>query len=439
MSLNIDPRASAVDPAATPSAEATIWQHAAFCEIGLPVRAPRGAWQREIATLAIQIEPGSTGHALPGGPLLRLAILHICDRAHRSGSAVVELGESDAVLAAELGVDARELAEQVARILAAKITVTLDGGPALTMFDARSRPRAPGAAWRPSVRLNGGFFASLADHVVPLERRIVALLREQPAALDAYAWIRQTLRRQAAGPIITTSWDELQKRFGTSSQDVAAFRQGFEAALRAVFDADLSISLAVDDDGVSVEHAAVRTDETPAAGETGAAPEPSVAKPAPAATPTPPAPSPTLPVSEEAPPVTAVARPTAEPKTPEPVQQAAANPAPSGGATQDTISLRSHMTGLAQVIWLRRGHGPDSPLIGVTPGARFDADRLTVLAVEPMVMQVSGGLNRHDFDLVSAWVMVNRDLIDGFWEGLITSFDEIGRRVKRVPALSGRP
>lgn len=439
MSLNIDPRASAVDPAATPSAEATIWQHAAFCEIGLPVRAPRGAWQREIATLAVQIEPGSTGHALPGGPLLRLAILHICDRAHRSGSAVVELGESDAVLAAELGVDARELAEQVARILAAKITVTVDGGPALTMFDARSRPRAPGAAWRPSVRLNGGFFASLAEHVVPLERRIVALLREQPAALDAYAWIRQTLRRQAAGPIITTSWDELQKRFGTSSQDVAAFRQGFEAALRAVFDADLSISLAVDDDGVSVEHAAARTEEGPAAGEPEAAPKetPKAAEPAPAAAPAPPPPIP-VPVVPEVPAVAAVI-PGAEPKAPEAPQQAAANP-PSGGAiAQDTISLRSHMTGLAQVIWLRRGHGPDSPLIGVTPGARFDADRLTVLAVEPMVMQVSGGLNRHDFDLVSAWVMVNRDLIDGFWEGLITSFDEIGRRVKRVPALSGRP
>lgn len=437
MSLNIDPRASAVDPAATPSAEATIWQHAAFCEIGLPVRAPRGAWQREVAPLAIQIEPGSTGHALPGGPLLRLAILHICDRAFRTGGAVVELGESDAVLAAELGVDARELAEQVARMLAAKITVTLDGGAALTIFDARSRPRATGSAWRSSVRLNGGFFASLADHAVPLERRIVALLRDSPTALDAYAWIRQTLRRQASGPIITTSWDELLKRFGTPSQDLTAFRQGFEAALRTVFDADLSISLAVDDDGVSVEYAAARTDEVPAAGKPDAAPQAPMTEPAPVVAPAPPPLSP-MPVAEAAPPVTAAAIPSAEPKAPEPAQQAAASPPPSGGVAQDTISLRSHMTGLAQVIWLRRGHGPDSPLVGVTPGTRFDPDRLTVLAVEPMVMQVSGGLNKQDFDLVSAWVMVNRDLIDGFWEGQITSFEEIGRRVRKVPALSAR-
>ncbi|MBR0642297.1 replication protein RepA [Plastoroseomonas hellenica] len=438
MSLNIDPRASAVDPAATPSAEATIWQHAAFCEIALPIRAPRGAWQREVATVAIQIEPGATGHALPSGPLLRLAILHICDRAFRTGSAVVDLGESDAVLAAQLGVDARELAEQVARMLAAKITVTLDGGPALTIFDARSRPRAAGSAWRPSIRLNGGFFASLADHVVPLERRIVELLRDQPAALDAYAWIRQTLRRQAAGPIITTSWDELLKRFGTSSQDMAGFRQGFEAALRAVFDADLSISLAVDDDGVSVEHAAARTEEAPAAGDPDAAPPVSkAAEPVPPAASAPPPPSP-KPAAEAAPPAATAAIPSAEPKAPEPAQQAATSPPPNGGTAQDTISLRSHMTGLTQVIWLRRGHGPDSPLVGVTPGTRFDADRLTVLAVEPMVMQISGGLNKQDFDLVSAWVMVNRDLIDGFWEGLITSFEEVGRRVRKVPALSAR-
>ena len=105
---------------------------------------------------------------------------------------------------------------------------------------------------------------------------------------------------------------------------------------------------------------------------------------------------------------------------------------------QDTISLRSQITGLAQVIWLRRGHGQDSALVGVTPNARFDADRLTVLAVEPMVMQVSGGLNAQDFERVSAWVMANRDLIDGFWEGAITTAEEIDQRVRKVPAVGWR-
>jgi hypothetical protein len=425
MSLNTDPRASAADTAAMTEADAILWQHAAFCELALPVAAPEDAWQREAASLAIRIEPGSAGLPLPGGALLRLAILHVCDAANRGGAAVVELGESAAAMAASLGIaaEADALGEQVARMLAAKITLVQAGGPPLAMFDARSRPRA-GAAWRPSVRLNAGFLASLAAEAVALDRGIALSLAGQPLAFDAYAWIRHTLARQAAGPIITTPWDELLARFGAPGAGMDRFRDDFETALRAVFDADLSISLAADDEGVSVGHAAPRAE--PAAAPQAAAPQ--AAAPQPAA-PRPAAPSPEPPPRRSA--------PAPEPARREPQPQ----PQPASGSetAEDTISLRSHVTGLPQVIWLRRGHGPDAPLVGVTPGARFDADRLTVLAVEPMVMQVSGGLNRQDFDLVSAWVMVNRDLIDGFWEGEITSFEEVGRRVRRVPALSGRP
>jgi hypothetical protein len=74
----------------------------------------------------------------------------------------------------------------------------------------------------------------------------------------------------------------------------------------------------------------------------------------------------------------------------------------------------------------------------VTPGPRFEAERLTVLAVEPMVLQVSGGLNDMDFERVSAWVMLNRDVIDEFWEGHITSFAELHQRVRKAPAQGWR-
>ena len=101
---------------------------------------------------------------------------------------------------------------------------------------------------------------------------------------------------------------------------------------------------------------------------------------------------------------------------------------------QDTISLRQHVTGLPQVIWLRRGYGPDSALVGVTPGERFDADRLTLLAVEPIVLQVSGGLPQREFERVAAWVMLNRDVIDDFWSGEVGTFEEVRDRVRKVPA-----
>jgi hypothetical protein len=90
------------------------------------------------------------------------------------------------------------------------------------------------------------------------------------------------------------------------------------------------------------------------------------------------------------------------------------------------------------VVWLRRGNGDENILVGVTPGTRLDTDRLTILMVEPIVMQVSGGLGQSDFERVSAWVMANRDLIDEFWEGGIASAEEVMRRVRKAPGPSWR-
>jgi len=266
-------------------------------------------------------------------------------------------------------------------------------------------------------------------------------LSATPAALDAYSWIRTSLRRAAADQIVTSQWDDLLRRFGTASQDVAEFRLAFEATLRLVFEAEGSVDLAVDDEGVSVRRAEPALDQIAANGMTPMQPGadvvdvdatkelersailPSTAPPAAAAE---------------------VAKPAVLRQGHSPSQhsaqadEAVAATAAADRITQDNISLPKHLTGLAHVIWLRLGHGEESVLVGVTPGPRFEAERLTVLAVEPMVIQVSGGMNEKDFERVSAWVMTNRDVIDEFWEGRITSFAEMHRRVRKAPAPGWR-
>jgi hypothetical protein len=401
-SPSIDSRLPAVDAAATQVNADVLWHHAAFCGLALPVRTPRAAWQRSAGGVTLRIEPGAGELPLPAGPLLRLVLLHVCDAAFRAGSPAVALGADAPALAERLGAgEARALAEQLERILAARIVVAPQNGPDLAVFDARGRPRAAGA-WRPGVRLSSGFAASLAAQAVPLDRAIVMRLAETPLALDAYAWIRAALHRAPAEATVAAGWDELHARFAAPAQDTVAFRAAFEAALRAVFEADLSIALAVDDDGVGVRHAVAA--ETADASET--ATELAAPSPEPSATPAPPAPVAAREDGDE--------------------------------IEDDTISLRSHLTGLPQVIWLRRGYGEDSALVGVTPGARFDPDRLTVLAVEPLVLEVSGGLGRSELGRVSAWIMANRDLIDDFWAGEITSHAEIARRIRKVPAPGWR-
>jgi hypothetical protein len=77
-------------------------------------------------------------------------------------------------------------------------------------------------------------------------------------------------------------------------------------------------------------------------------------------------------------------------------------------------------------------------VIGVTPGSRFEPDRMTLLMLEPLVMQISGGLYEAEFTKVSAWIMANRDLIDLVWDGEITSLEEATSRVRKTPAPGWR-
>ncbi len=100
---------------------------------------------------------------------------------------------------------------------------------------------------------------------------------------------------------------------------------------------------------------------------------------------------------------------------------------------EDRIALRSHLTGLHQVLWLHRDGSGDEVVVEVTPGGRYDPQNLTVLALEPIIVQISGGLYTRDFERVSAWVNANRDLIDDVWYNDVASEDEVLGRVKKVP------
>jgi hypothetical protein len=107
--------------------------------------------------------------------------------------------------------------------------------------------------------------------------------------------------------------------------------------------------------------------------------------------------------------------------------------APTPLTTREKVGLKQHLTGLPQTVWLQRRNGRDNLIIEVTPGGRYDPDALTVLALEPIVLQVKGGLHRSDFERVAAWANSNRDLIEDFWDCSIDSDDEIATRVKKVP------
>jgi hypothetical protein len=420
------------------------------------------------ASLESDGEHRETGLPIPTGKYARLLLMHICDAALRAGNPVVELGASATAFAESFDPDLkgpklREFADQLDRLLAARIAVSLDGGLALAMFDARGRARGGVPAWRPSVRLNSKFFAALTAHAVTLDRRIVAALADTPMALDAYSWVSFLLPRIEAGGDSFASWEDLMARFAPASQQPDEFRAAFEQSLRQVSELSPHLSLVIREQGVECRISARRMPQAAVAAPAVPmkAPEKAeTAQPAPLQAP----PEAVPPAAEmeaigEAPAETeddmareiaaeiasslAVAppEPVAAPQRP---PQAAPSPIPREPTREylrepgrdilrQTISLKSHLTGLSQVIWLQRSNGRDNLVIEVTPGGRYDPENATVLALEPMILQIAGGLHARDFERVAAWANANRDLIDEFWEGDIDSFEEITSRVKKVP------
>ncbi len=483
-------RARVAEGAEPPTDADILWFHPGFCRFSLPPEpGGTGPWQCELAGTSVSIEPGSERDRLPGGPLLRRLLMHLCDSALRAGQTQVALGDSPAALAAAMNpplpaaaVPALEI--QVAALLASRIMVATEGGPGLSVLDARGRPRAVAADWRPAIRINARFLDNLARDKVALDREAVARLQESALALDIYAWLAAT-RPEQSDAVLAESWPELQSRFGTEGQDAEAFQAAFSAALvqlRAALP-----GLDADDDAIGVGFSA-RTE--PATAEP-VAPAPTpvavapVEPPAPrVAEPPPPVPPPNPPVREfvprdrgprdqprqdrppqDRPPQDRPAqerpaqerpaqerapqeRPRADEPRAEPARAEFARTEPPrqefprddqrdtqpGQPMRQTISLRSHITGLQQVVWLQRSNGRDNVLIEVTPGSRYDPNLVTVLTLEPIVLQVAGGLHARDFERVSSWAAANRDLIDAFWDSEIDGFDEIISRVRKVPA-----
>lgn len=391
-------------------------QHRALCQLGLPLRPCADSWRRDIGAVALAIEMPAGG-ALPHGALLRRLLLHVFSTALANGSPAVEMGEDAAALAERMGLAADEaglqaLAEQYGRLVAAKVTVALDGGVALGVFDARGRPRAAGAEWRPAVRLNARFFAGLAEGAVALDRGVVAALSDRPLALDAYMWLAYGLANTPAEGLAGASWEDLYGRFGDQGQSSETFRAAFEDCLREVTVACPAMVVIMGEQEVRVRAASpIRAVAAP---DKSAAPRPAVQAPV------------------------AAAEPAAMPEQPAAAETGGGGEGPAPGGRQQSISLKSHITGLSQVIWLQRANGRENQVIEVTPGGRYDPDNVTVLALEPLVVQISGGLYDREFERVSAWAMSNRDLIDDVWDGKIGSFDEVASRVKKVPAPGWR-
>ena len=423
-------------------------------------------WSREADGVSIAMEAANAAAAgealpLPGGPALRLLLLHVFTAALRGGSAAVEVGGDAAALASSLGLAAtprrlKELAEQAERLVRVKLRVAEGKGAPLSVLDARrSGTRGGPSEWRPVLHLTERFFASLQQGAVALDRGVVAALAGSALALDAYAWLAATVPEASAGRPLLATWPELQQRFGEGGpSNAVAFRRAFSKSLAAVRAACPALRFMVGRDGVELQGAAT----APAAPVPDPAP-PQLPTPEPDTAPpeVPPSPMTVSPFMGQGAPkrdvVPAVAHgvPTTEvadavTTEPDPRPQPArvqattrhataeAKPTPEQQRNAGRIRLAPQLTGLGQSVWLRRGGDPSNAAFEVTPGGDYNPARRSLLILEPLVLQVQGFLQPRELEQVAAWATANAGLIQDYWDGSVVSASVVAGRVKPVTA-----
>ena len=447
--------------------DAVLWQHGAFCRLALPPSTPKDSlWSREADGVSIAMEAANAAAAgealpLPGGPALRLLLLHVFTAALRGGSAAVEVGGDAAALASSLGLAAtprrlKELAEQAGRLVRAKLRVAEGKGAPLSVLDARrSGTRGGPSGWRPVLHLTERFFASLQQGAVALDRGVVAALAGSALALDAYAWLAATVPEASAEQSVLVTWPELQQRFGEGGPtDAVAFRRAFSRSLAAVGAACPVLRFTVGRDGVELRGAVTAPATSapePALLEV-PAPEPDTASPE---VPLLPATAP-APMGRDAPrrdaaqasvpevPTTqavdaAIAEQDLRPR-PEEVQAitrhatAEAKPSLEQQRNGGRIRLAPRLTGLGQSVWLRRGEDPSNAAFEVTPGGDYNPARRSLLILEPVVLQVQGFLQPRELEQVAAWATANAGLIQDYWDGSVVSASVVAGQVKPVTA-----
>ena len=188
---------------------------------------------------------------LPYGRYPRLLMAWVTTEAVRTREPVLQLGPSLSSFMARLGLLPRgghtgpigRLRDQMQRLFGATIAFTWDKRTSGEWHDTGFRvsqenhlwwnPVRPEQAvsWRSAVTLSPGFFAAVVERPVPVDLRVLKVLRS-PMALDIYCWL--TYRNSYLRKPTRVPWDALAAQFGADYRDRKDFKRYFLAGLRQV-------------------------------------------------------------------------------------------------------------------------------------------------------------------------------------------------------------
>lgn len=261
--------------------EQIYYQHAVFCQTGLPYRNPGPdvrEWERKNGRARLKVVAGEalspeTGDfaklGLPYGIKPRLILTYLNREALIRQSPEIEVERSlwsfgTRVLGyPQSGPQLAALRDQMTRLAGALVRLGyLTDESAFTMntqiiggfdlwFPKDERRRF---FWPSVVRLSDDYFNSLLKHAVPLDDRAIAALSHNAMALDAYAWIAyRCYRAYTKGTSVFIPWPDIHAQFGWGYERLRDFKRVFRQVLTRVHSQYRGARLELEVDGLLIK------------------------------------------------------------------------------------------------------------------------------------------------------------------------------------------
>jgi hypothetical protein len=223
--------------------------HAGFAMTALPHRATvQNIWQRQSGDVKLLLESGRTSATesvgLPYGSIARMILLYLQTEAVKTRSRDVELGRSMNTWLNSMGMGTggrnyNLVREQSKRLSLCRLTflretakqtfVTNGSFVHDAILPNENSDDDQLQLWRPSVRLDEGFYKSLIEHPLPVREAAIRSLGHRSMAIDIYLWLAYRLHLLEKSVKLT--WHNLADQFGSGFADIKNFKKKFKDPL----------------------------------------------------------------------------------------------------------------------------------------------------------------------------------------------------------------
>jgi hypothetical protein len=250
--------------------------HSVLALCGLPYKRPADdslVYRRSYGQMSLTVQAGDlidpyTGkmqqQGLPYGTKARLLMLHLCTRALRQKSPVIDLENSLSGFIESIGFSKSGGAngtftlfkEQINRLAACRMQMGLwNGERALTIntspissFDVwlpQVRDPNQQMLWNNTITLSQEFYASLQKHALPVDIRALSALSHSAKQMDILLWLAYRLKGLNKSYFLT--WDLVKEQFCQSkSRRMIDFQRQFKQDIKdmsEIFSKDIPIQM----------------------------------------------------------------------------------------------------------------------------------------------------------------------------------------------------